>query len=671
MKYYFEIYLLTDKLSAPDWQSFYNAIVRLSGIKSRFQIIVKSQDNVIRYFVIADHDVGVLSNSIENMVLRPVDKEEIKLPEQTSRMNFTRFVTGGNLLDLKEKYTAKKGKDLHFTVFDVRVLATKTLIRTKMYFQDNLKKWFKSNNTMLKFPAHLLDIDFSSNSHYLPKSIPKYLNIEKSINILNSENLDAIFEVETFPYMPRNYYLNLTSYNFDKHSLIIGASGSGKSKLMGLFVHQLQKLSVSQNYRVVIIDPHDSLREDIEKVPRSGIVNFDNEATELFSESTSDVSAATELTTSLFKTLISPDGDVSPHLERLLRFSLLALFTAQTMSLENLKRFLIDIELRNQILEHIKGHVPENVMKFFGTDFNELRTKYYNEAFTPIVSLVDELQLQPSLATDTDLSIQKAIESNFVTVFSLNKVKMGERVVKTVAGILIQQIFLLAQARSFNEHLVLMIDEVSVVQNPTLSAVLAEARKFNLSVILTQQYFGQINKPIQEAIFSNVMNYYAFKVSEEDARMLEGNLNMEIPKELLEKAKKEGVKEEDLRAKYLIELSPRECLVRVAANGQILPCFRAKTLDFDLEKKEAPETELHEYKTPDTSLPGKFEEKPNSPSPLSAMAATSTKGNTSSPELKPYSAATSEEKASASEKTFNLSQLLASQSSSRRKVNKE
>lgn len=156
---------------------------------------------------------------------------------------------------------------------------------------------------------------------------------------------------------------------------------------------------------------------------------------------------------------------------------------------------------------------------------------------------------------------------------------MGEKVVKTVAGLLIQQIFLLAQSRVMEQKILLFIDEVSVIQNPALANILAEARKFNLFVILTQQYFGQIDKDLRDAILSNVINYYVFRVSEEDARDLEGNLTIELPPEVIETGKTKGLKETDLRVKLMTELSPRECLVRIAADGSVLPSFKARTLD--------------------------------------------------------------------------------------------
>jgi len=225
--------------------------------------------------------------------------------------------------------------------------------------------------------------------------------------------------------------------------------------------------------------------------------------------------------------------------------------------------------------------------------------------------MVDEMQLQPTISAGSDLSLISTIQDNFLTVFSLNKVSMGEKVVKTVAGLLIQQIFLLAQARAFGQKVILIIDEVSVVQNPALAAILAEARKFNLSVILTQQYFGQIDEVLRAAIVSNVINYYVFKVSEEDARKLEGNIQIELPKEHVERETKRGLKESDMRVKIMTELSPRECLVRLSANGQLYPALKARTQDVIMPQSVAPAnispSELVDYKR--SKLPEKFVEK--------------------------------------------------------------
>lgn len=603
MKHKFELSILTDNLEQSHWEKFYKTLLTQLGVFGKFKLILSTKNSVIRFFVECDRDLGTLSNNIEGLLFQPTDNEQYNLPTSYSKERIVQFITGGNLLDLKEKYNVKKAKDLEYVSFDVRLINfEKAIVKCALYFKDSSGHYSMSKKLLGFLPYKQLAIDFTANSKYLKRATPKYLNIEKSMHLLSPEKSEALLEVNTFPYFAKPHYLNLSSYEFDKHSFIIGASGSGKSKFITLFIDRLSNRTLQKvNYRVVVIDPHASLDVDLKTIPQSKIISFtESDSTELFPGAGTDITAATELTATLFKSII---GDqYNARMDRLIRYSLFVLLTAQTMSIDNLRRLLADVEYRNQIIEHVKGYAPANVVKFFGADYNELRTQYYNQSVLPILSMIDEMQLQPSLVNESEVSLGKTIKDNFLTVFSLNKVSMGEKVVKTVAGLLIQQIFLLAQARAFNEHVILIIDEVSVVQNPTLSQILSEARKFNLTVILTQQYFGQVEKDLRDAIFANVFNYYSFKVSEEDARTLEGNLSMELPKEIVEEQKSRGIKETDLKIKIMTELNPRECIVRVVAGGRVVPAFKARTVNV-VHRQTVNEVDLQPVKQ---ALPEKF-----------------------------------------------------------------
>ena len=608
--FWYELYLMRDEYDAAAWTKTCFAISQHIGVMSAWGLVINIKNSTLRYYVASDKDIGVLSNNLDGVTLRPVDAKESSIPEPTSSESFVQLVTGGNILDLREKYQVKRGKQLNWVAFQIRMLnMEKAFVSESFYFQSPAGDYSISHKTVFSLPVHLLAVDFIKNNKYLRAKQPKYLDIQKSIHILRNDDLGALFEVDTFPYLPKNSYLPLESYDFGKHSFIIGASGSGKSKLIGLFTNQLlSNANYRSNYKIVVIDPHASLEDDLSGINGSNIISFkgQDDGAELFAGAGTDISAATELTSTLFKSLLADQHN--PKLERTLRFTLFVLMTAQVMSLDNLKRFVSDIDYRNQLLEHVKQFVPENIIRFFGSDFNEMRTKYYNEAISPIVSLVEEMQLNPALSGENEnaISLAQVINSNPLTVFSLNKVSMGDKVVKTVAGLLIQQIFLLAQARRFNEKVILIIDEVSVVQNPAIAQILAEARKYNLFVFLTQQYFAQIEKNIQDAIFTNVSNYYVFRVSEEDARSLEGNLTIELPKETLLSAKEIGNKEEDVRIKFLTNLNSRECLLRLSVDGQILPCIKARTLDF-VGSKQRSDIELKPVQ--EQHLPTKFQEK--------------------------------------------------------------
>ncbi len=693
-QYWFELYLLQDLFEREQWQKTLLALAQYIGFLKSYKIVMMVDNSTVRFFVGANKDVGTLSNNLDGVVLRPINSQLIKPPQKGGTERFIQYVGGGNLLDLREKYQVKRSIELEFVVFNIRPInVEKAHVSFEIYFKNLTGTHTVAKKTILTLPCHLLSVDFATNTKYLRKKQPKYLDIQKTMHILQSENVNAVFEVDTFPYLPKNYFLSIESYDFEKHSFIIGASGSGKSKLIQLFIDRLSKSGAKQNYRVIVIDPHAALADDLAGYPNTKVVNFkgQDEGTELFGGAGTDISAATELTGTLFKSLLA--DQFNAKLERVLRMSLFVLMTSQSMSLDMLKRFLTDVELRNQLLDHVKEHVPANVVHFFGSDFNELKNKYYSESISPLVSLVDEMQLQPSLANTNEntASLSQLISNNFLTVFSLNKVSMGEKVVKTVAGLLIQQIFLLAQARAFNQKVILIVDEVSVVQNPALSAILAEARKYNLFVFLTQQYFGQIEKGLQDAIFTNVYNYYVFRVSEEDARAIEGNLTIEIPKEILIAAKDKGSKEQDVRVKMLTALNSRECFLRLSNNGNILPCVKARTLDITAAPAGGANVKLESYQA-EQQLPNKFVEHDRNDTSAPAKPSL-TDQQTVAPNTQHVAAIVVQEsagvnpaevnklrpiagsnvptrKAVDSSVPMNLQDLLASQSSSRKKVKK-
>lgn len=662
-------------MTAGHWTKFYQVIAEHQGLFESFDLIFTCQNNVVRFFVRSNQDVGVLSNSLEDILLRPVNDQAFTTPNASHTERQVRFVSGGNILDLREHYTLKKAKNLEQVVMTVRCLGRqKALVKALFYFKSGAGAWSISKKLFTFFPSNLLAINFTDNTRYIKQGVPKYLNIEKSLHMLVSDKTDALFEVDTFPYFSNNYYLNINSYDFDKHSFIIGGSGTGKSKLISLYIDRLSRASLHLNYRVVVIDPHASLDQDFRHIPDAKIMNFSNESAELFSEAATDISAATELTATLFKSLL---GDqFNARLDRTLRFTLFVLMTAQNMSLDVLKRFLTDVDLRNKIIEHVEGYVPQNIIQFFGADYNEIRTKYYNDAVLPIVSLVDELQLQPALARGGDVSLARTIQENFLTVFSLNKVSMGEKTVKTVAGLLIQQIFLLAQARAISQKIILVVDEVSIVQNPALAAILSEARKFGLSVILTQQYFGQIDKDLRDSIFANVSNYYVFKVSEEDAAGLAGNLNIDLPKEIVVAEHEKGQKEIDIRIQLMTNLHPRECLIRLSADGKLNPCLKARTADLVTDHSVAHPHDLTHYPQEQIDLPAKFVEDTARPTPKSlepTELTTPASGTSTSvtPERAAFIGHVSSQ--GAARPTFvapSLSELLAHHSSSRMHITK-
>ena len=169
------------------------------------------------------------------------------------------------------------------------------------------------------------------------------------------------------------------------------------------------------------------------------------------------------------------------------------------------------------------------------------------------------------------IGLKETINDNFLTLFSLDRTKLGDTVIKTISGLIMQQLLNIIGKNELKEHIIFIVDEVSVLQNPILERFLSEARKYNLSLILAGQYFNQLKDELKNSIFANVSNYYIFRVSKLDANVLVDNFNMKIP---LDDTRERKIK-------LLTELNNRELIVRIDKNGIILPAFKATTLDFN------------------------------------------------------------------------------------------
>ena len=573
MKYLTEIFLTQQFVEEQTWSRFLYSVSKLNGLLKKWKIYIYIENNTIRYFIKSSKKLPSIIQDFSEFILKKVDEEEENLFEEKSITNRWYIVTTKekSVLDIYDKSEVKNGKKLKFLEIDILPI-TKNYYRFRAYiFFENKYGYLIRRRVVFSVPYQLLSIDFSKyNRFFYKKDATKFLDIQKTIHILKDNKKNAFLKVNTFPYLIEDYYLHLNQYDFDKHSIIVGASGTGKSKLISTLVMNLSKNEeYKRKYKVVIIDPHAEIKNDIGGIENTKILDFEKtkNSFNLFMRASKDLIVTTELILSLFQTLMV--DQYNSKLERVLRHSIYLLTKLNKMDFANLKKLLTEVEYKNELLK--ADNLLESTIDFFSVEFNKLKTESYQEAFSPIISFIDEMELLPGLKSKgTERDLKDIIEDNFLTIISLNQSKLGMNTTKTIAGFTMQQILQLIQNYTYDEHIIFIIDEVALLENPILSRFLSESRKYNLSLILAQQYFNQISEKLQKAIFSNMINYYIFRVSREDARILDGNIRMDI-----------AVKNSFItRMKILTELKNRECIVRIGRQGKVYPAFQAKTLDF-------------------------------------------------------------------------------------------
>lgn len=567
----FEVFFTSDFVTEEKWLQFLLYISKLNGLFRVWKIFIKFEKNNVRYFIKTKNSIPTTLSNLSDFLLKKT--EDFKTISLFGKLKKPYIVTNKekSIVDIYDRNESIKNRKMEYAIIKIFPFMRKNFFYSSFgIFKKNNK--FIYRKFIFNIPHIFLSIDFSKHTRFLfRKDIRRYLNIEKTVKLFESDKKNSILKIDAFPFLQDEYYLNLNNYDFDKHSMVVGGSGTGKSKLLSLLVNNIySNQEYKMKYKIVIIDPHSSLEEDIGGLGETKVIDFKTEKSSinLFKNSRQNVVSESEILLTLFKSIMNKE--YNSKLERVLRHSIFLLICINGINFKNLRELITNNEFRNQILKKYNEILPEPITNFFLKDFNELKTKSHTEAISPIISFIDEMTILPAFSTTKKMhSLEDTIKENFLSIVSLDESSIGEKMTKTISGLAMGQIFSFMQKREIDEHIILIIDEVAIIQNPIIKRFLSEARKYNLSLILSGQYFNQIDEDIQKAIFANTINYYTFRVSREDAVLLSRNMQMEV-----------AVHDSFFsKLKILLELGNRECILRISSNGRVLPAFKAKTLD--------------------------------------------------------------------------------------------
>lgn len=554
---WFEVLFTNDFVTEEEWNNFILYISKLNGLFIKWNIYIRFEKNKVRYFIRCKNEIPTTLSDLGSFLIKKIDKpNKIK---KWNVLNLPYFITNKEktVIDIYDRNESKKKRTLLEAKIEILPYKRDNYLSFTHFIFENKYNRMICRKAFFNIPHIFLSIDFSKHTRFLhKKDIKKYLNIEKSLNAFESDKKNSILKLDAFPYFQEDYYLNLNNYDFDKHSMIIGGSGTGKSKLLSLLISNIHSNpDYKMKYKIVVIDPHSSLENDIGGLDNTKVIDFKTKkhSVDLFKSDKNNVVSETENLVDIFKDLMAKE--YNSKLERVLRHSIYLLIFIEKMNLTTLRSLITDDEFRSKLIRKYKEILPEPILNFFLKDFNQLKNKSHQEAISPIVSFIDEMTILPVFTGREKLdSIEETIKENFLSVISLDQSKLGEKLCKTISGLVMTGLFNLMQKSIIEEHIIFVIDEVAVVQNPIIKRFLAESRKYNLSLMLSGQYFNQIDDDIQKAIFSNVVNYYTFRVSREDAIILSRNMLMELAVHDSHFAK----------VKMLSELANRECVVRVS-----------------------------------------------------------------------------------------------------------
>lgn len=321
----------------------------------------------------------------------------------------------------------------------------------------------------------------------------------------------------------------------EKHMYIIGKTGMGKSSM----IENMAIQDIQNGEGIAFIDPHGSSAEKLlDFVPHDRVQDvvyiapFDVEYPVSFNIMESVVFEKRHLVVSgligAFKRMWSDAWSV--RIEYLLQNILLALMEYPEATILDVPRMLSNSTFRAEVLRHVTDPI---VRAFWAEDFASFTEEYIKEASPAIQSRIGQFTNNPMIRNivgqpRSSLDIRRIMDEKKILIVNLSKGRIGEGNAMLLGSMLTVKIYLAAMSRA-DEPTVRMsqlprfffyVDEFQSMMNEAFADILSESRKYKLALTLTNQYIGQIDEHVRNAIFGNVGTFVAFRVGPYDAEVL-------------------------------------------------------------------------------------------------------------------------------------------------------
>lgn len=331
----------------------------------------------------------------------------------------------------------------------------------------------------------------------------------------------------------------LTLSDRRRHLHIIGRTGTGKSTLL----LALMRADLAAGRGFALLDPHGDLAEAIlDAVPpdRVNDVLYLNPAdlahpvglNPLFAVPADARPLAAAQIVATFKHLWADSW--GPRLEYILLNAVRLLLDAPDATLLGLPRLLVDDAYRRRLLATCRDPV---VAAFWRQEFAGYSDRLMSEAISPLQNKVGALLSPPALRNvlgqkRSTVDLARIMNGGRILIANLAKGRIGEGPSHLIGAVLASGFAQAAEGRAAmpeteRRDFALYVDEFQNFATDSFAAILSEARKWRLSLILAHQYLGQLPEPLRLAVLGNVGSLVAFRIGAEDAAAMAPELGIE------------------------------------------------------------------------------------------------------------------------------------------------
>lgn len=318
-----------------------------------------------------------------------------------------------------------------------------------------------------------------------------------------------------------------------RHYQIVGQTGTGKSTLLVNLILS----AVERDHGLTFFDPHGSTIDTVlcclpeRYAHRVRVVRIgDTDHPVPLNLWDSGDPAGEERNISdlceLFSDMFDPNshGFVGPRYERWLStFAKASIaFLGRRASLESIAVLSRSQDNMLKLCKAIIGRYPdlaETIKQEYGTDKSTEFQNILNWYLCKFQRLTSVEQLRRTLGAGTNaLDFPHSIDTDTVTLIDLASPAIGTHAARIAGTLTLMKLWNAAMIRRdrTKTHLV-VVDEAALFQTNPMPRMLAEGRKFGLSMVLCHQHMGQLTPELRDALEANSANFSAFRLSPQDA----------------------------------------------------------------------------------------------------------------------------------------------------------
>lgn len=321
-----------------------------------------------------------------------------------------------------------------------------------------------------------------------------------------------------------------------RHMYIVGKTGVGKSEFLKDMILQ----DIRNGEGVCFIDPHDTIEQILPLIPPERIedvILFDPSDTErpmginmLDAKTEDQKHLVTASLINLFYKLYDPQrtGIIGPRFEHAVRNAMLTVMSEPGTTFVELVRALTDQNYVQRLLPKVEDPI---VRRYWTDEIAQTNDFHKSEVLGYIVSkfgrfVTNKMMRNMIGQSKSSFDFRTVMDEGKILLISLAKGKIGEENSSFLGLLMIPRILVAAMSRQDipqekRRDFFLYVDEFQNFATPDFAQILSEARKYRLNLTVANQFIGQIDEEVKNAIFGNVGTIASFRVGVSDANYLQ------------------------------------------------------------------------------------------------------------------------------------------------------